>query len=121
MRLTQLGHQVPRRNSTTKGPCSRKCFNETACGNLAASNMNSGARSPTSNVLLSFAIEGTVKQGRKPDNNGRNRGINKDSSSAFSTEALCGKAISQIGERSWERSPKESEVRPGCGDAACCR
>src|SRR5437879_1772298 len=79
MRLTQFGHQVPRRNSATRGPCCTKYFNDTACGMFAASNMNSGARSPMCSVEFSLAIDGTVKHPRKRDNNGRNRGIKKGS------------------------------------------
>jgi hypothetical protein len=46
---------------------------------FAASNINSGARSPTRRVELSLAIDRTVKQGRKPDNPGKNRGTKRDS------------------------------------------
>src|SRR4051812_22287779 len=41
--------------------------------------MNSGARSPTLRVELTLAIEARVKQGRKPDNHGRNKGTKKGS------------------------------------------
>jgi hypothetical protein len=52
MRLTQLGHQVPRRNSTATGADFNNDFKETAWGKLAASNLKFGAASPTSNVEL---------------------------------------------------------------------
>ncbi len=109
MRFTQLGHQVPRRNSITNGPCSTKCFKETAWGRFAASNINSGARSPTCNVLLSFAIDRTVKHPRKADNTGRNRGIKRDSSQR-----------DDVGEWVSERLVRRLSLRESCASTGEC-
>src|SRR5436305_10375324 len=57
MRFTQLGHQVPRKNSTITGPrCSNDCRSVGSC-RFAALSVNFGAGSPTlrvSVVLLSL-------------------------------------------------------------------
>jgi hypothetical protein len=50
MRLTQLGHQVPRRNSTIVGPRCRISASEKLPGRFAAFNVKFGALSPTFNV-----------------------------------------------------------------------
>src|SRR5919108_706347 len=52
MRLTQLGHQVPRWNSSTAGPCCSSHSSVYSPGMFAADSLNSGARSPTRSVLL---------------------------------------------------------------------
>ncbi len=51
MRFTQLGHQVPRRNSRITVARERNSASEKLPSRLAADKVKSGARSPGRNVL----------------------------------------------------------------------
>ena len=52
MRRRQLGHQVPRRNSTISAPRDRKPDKERIPSRFAADSRNSGAREPTTRVSV---------------------------------------------------------------------
>jgi hypothetical protein len=56
MRLTQLGHQVPRRNSRIAGPRARRLESEKTPSRLAAVSEKSGARDPIPRVSVRFCI-----------------------------------------------------------------
>jgi len=56
MRLTQFGHQVPRKNSPISGPPANNPESEKLPSRLAAASENSGARDPTPNVSVTFCI-----------------------------------------------------------------
>jgi hypothetical protein len=56
MRLTQFGHQVPRRNSTINVPRDRKPDSERMPSRFAAASKNSGARDPAVRVPVRSCI-----------------------------------------------------------------
>src|SRR5580700_10905200 len=56
MRLTQFGHQVPRKNSTIRVPRDRKPDSERMPSRFAAASKNSGARDPTVRVSVRSCI-----------------------------------------------------------------
>jgi hypothetical protein len=56
MRLTQFGHQVPRRNSTITGELRKASFSVNDCVPFAAGKTKSGARSPSFKVELGIRM-----------------------------------------------------------------
>jgi hypothetical protein len=56
MRLTQLGHQVPRKNSRITVPGSRRLESEKFPSRFAAASEKSGARDPIPSVSVRFCI-----------------------------------------------------------------
>jgi len=71
MRFTQFGHQVPRKNSRTIGPRSRRFESENCPSRFAAVSENSGARDPIPNVSVRFCtLKLTVRYPREQNKGG---------------------------------------------------
>jgi hypothetical protein len=74
MRFTQLGHQVPRKNSTIAGPRFRKSESEKFPSRLAAISEKSGARDPIPSVSVRFCIvKSTLSYLREQNKSGCNK------------------------------------------------
>ena len=66
MRLRQLGHQVPRRNSTIRAPRESRSTSENDPSPFADGKVNAGACDPTFSVSVSRSIYVLVPQGQEP-------------------------------------------------------
>jgi hypothetical protein len=71
MRFTQLGHQVPRKNSRITGPRCRRLESEKLPSRFAGLSEKSGACEPIVNVFVRFRIlKSTLSYQRKQNKNG---------------------------------------------------